>query len=64
MKVISAIVVVFCVHVANTSWADELSNIDDAFSFIERSSDKATLLRLAQLKTYQLTPTCNCLIWL
>ncbi|CAI2390329.1 MULTISPECIES: hypothetical protein [Alteromonas] len=44
MKVISAIVVVFCVHVANTSWADELSNIDDAFSFIERSSDKSAAL--------------------
>ena len=43
MKILLATVVVLCAHAANTSWANELSNID-TFPFIERISDQSAAL--------------------
>lgn len=43
MKILLATLVVLCAHLANASWANELSNIN-AFPFIERTSDQSATL--------------------
>ena len=43
MKILLVIVIVLCAHVANNSWANDLSNID-AFPFIKHTSNKSAAL--------------------